>query len=221
MIGIIVPAHNEEFFLGDCIKSLVAAASHEQLNSEPVEILILLDDCSDGSAAVAQAQGVHTLDCDYRNVGKTRAAGARWMLERGARWLAFTDADSVVPYGWLAEQLRANADAVCGIVQVDDWSEHPEHVKHRYDALYQPMDDHRHIHGANLGVSSTAYLKAGGFKALPAHEDVHLVEDLQRIGAQIIWTARNSVTTSARKHFRCKEGFGDYLNSLAGQALPG
>lgn len=221
MIGIIVPAHNEEFFLDDCIKSLVCAANHEQLSGEPVEILIMLDDCSDDSAAVAQAHGVYTVTCDFRNVGMTRAAGARWMLERGARWLAFTDADSVVPYGWLAEQVCAQADAVCGIVQVEDWSEHSEQVKQRYDALYQPVDDHRHIHGANLGVSSKAYLEAGGFKALPAHEDVHLVEDLQRIGAHIIWTARNSVTTSARKHFRCKEGFGDYLNSLAAQALLG
>lgn len=221
MIGIIVPAHNEEFFLDDCIKSLVCAANHGQLSGEPVEILIMLDDCSDDSAAVAQAHGVYTVTCDFRNVGMTRAAGARWMLERGARWLAFTDADSVVPYGWLAEQVCAQADAVCGIVQVEDWSEHSEQVKQRYDALYQPVDDHRHIHGANLGVSSKAYLEAGGFKALPAHEDVHLVEDLQRIGAHIIWTARNSVTTSARKHFRCKEGFGDYLNSLAAQALLG
>lgn len=219
MIGIIVPAHNEQYFLDDCIKSLVAAASHEELGGEAVEILIMLDDCSDDSAAVAQAHGVYTLACGYRNVGMTRAAGAQLMLERGARWLAFTDADSVVPYAWLAEQMSAKADAVCGIVQVKDWSEHPEQVRQRYDALYRPVDDHRHVHGANLGVSSSAYLRAGGFKALAAHEDVHLVEDLQRTGAHIVWTARNSVTTSARKHFRCKEGFGDYLNSLATRTL--
>lgn len=221
MIGIIVPAHNEECFLDDCIKSLVAAASHEGLGGEAVEILIMLDDCSDGSAAVAQSHDVYTSACDYRNVGMTRAAGARMMLERGARWLAFTDADSVVPYDWLAEQVVAGADAVCGIVQVNDWSEHPAHVQQRYDAMYRPVDDHRHIHGANLGVSASAYLRAGGFRALAAHEDVHLVQDLQRIGAHIVWTARNGVTTSARKQFRCKEGFGDYLNSLAAHTLLG
>ncbi len=215
MIGIIVPAHNEEDFLDDCIKSLLAASSHEALGGEPVEILIMLDDCSDDSVSVAQAHGVRTHACDFRNVGMTRAAGARLMLERGARWLAFTDADSVVPYAWLTEQIALDVDAVCGIVQVTDWSEHSEQVRQRYDALYRPVDDHRHIHGANLGVSSIAYLRAGGFRALPAHEDVHLVKDLQRIGANIAWTASNGVITSARKRCRCKEGFGDYLNSLA------
>lgn len=219
MIGIIVPAHNEEDFLDDCIKSLIAASAHEELAGEPVEILIMLDDCTDDSVSVARSHGVLTHLCEYRNVGMTRAAGARLMLERGARWLAFTDADSVVPYAWLAEQMSLKVDAVCGIVQVSDWSEHPEQVRLRYDALYRPVEDHRHIHGANLGVCAKAYQRAGGFKALPAHEDVHLVEDLQRIGAKIAWTARNSVVTSARKNYRCKEGFGDYLNSLAAPSL--
>jgi glycosyltransferase involved in cell wall biosynthesis len=219
MIGIIVPAHNEEDLLEDCIKSLIAAATHESLEGEPVEILIMLDDCSDDSLGVARAHGVLTHVCNHRNVGKTRADGAQLMLERGARWLAFTDADSVVPYAWLAEQVSHGVDAVCGIVEVSDWCEHPEQVRVRYDQLYRPVDDHRHIHGANLGVCAKAYLRAGGFRALPAHEDVHLVEDLQRIGARIIWTARNSVTTSARKNYRCTEGFGDYLKSLATPSL--
>jgi len=221
MIGIIVPAHNEERYLDDCIKSLIAAAHHEALQDEAVEILIMLDDCSDESAHIARAYGVDVHVCQHRNVGMTRALGARLMLERGARWLAFTDADSVVPYGWLAEQTVSGADAVCGTVQVDDWSEHGEQIRLRYDEHYRPVENHRHIHGANLGVSSTAYRRAGGFRALAAHEDVRLVEDLQRTGAYIVWTARNSVITSARKDCRCREGFGDYLNSLAAQTLLG
>ncbi|HXR01448.1 MAG TPA: glycosyltransferase [Pseudomonas sp.] len=219
MIGIIVPAHNEEDFLDDCIKSLVAAASHQELGGEAVEILIMLDDCSDDSLRIAQSHGVRAHVCNHRNVGMTRAAGAQLLLERGARWLAFTDADSVVPYAWLAEQITHRVDAVCGIVEVTDWSEHSEQVRMRYDAAYRPVDDHRHIHGANLGVCAAAYLRAGGFRSLPAHEDVHLVRDLQRIGANIVWTARNGVITSARKNCRCREGFGDYLNSLATPSL--
>lgn len=221
MIGIIVPAHNEEDFLNDCIKSLVAASGHEDLGGEAVEILIMVDDCSDDSESIARSHNVSVHACSHRNVGMTRAAGAQVMLERGARWLAFTDADTVVPYAWLAEQIAFGVDAVCGIVEVGDWSEHSEQVRLRYDALYRPVDGHRHIHGANLGVSSAAYQRAGGFKALKAHEDVHLVRDLERTGAAIVWTARNSVITSARKHCRCTEGFGEYLNSLATQTLLG
>jgi len=89
-------------------------------------------------------------------------------------------------------------------------------VRERSNAKYRPVEGHRHFHGANLGVSSAAYRKAGGFQALPAHEDVQLVADLERSGARIMWTAGNPVTTSARQHCRCREGFGDYLKSLAG-----
>ena len=220
MIAIVVPAHNEENLLGDCIKSLIAASVHEDLHGEPVEILIMLDDCSDGSAQVAATHGVTAHECTYRNVGMTRAEGARMMLERGARWLAFTDADSVVPYAWLAHQVTLEVDAVCGIVDIDDWSGHSDLVRQRYDALYRPVDDHRHVHGANLGVDAQAYQRAGGFKALAVHEDVHLVADLERTGASIAWISGNSVTTSARKDYRCEEGFGDYLNSLAATSLP-
>ncbi|HEY0286757.1 MAG TPA: glycosyltransferase [Pseudomonas sp.] len=215
MIAIIVPAHNEELALEGCIKSLLAAAAHQSLANEPVEILIALDDCNDDSLLVAQRHNVLTHTCNNRNVGMTRAEGARLMLQRGARWLAFTDADTLVPHSWLADQVRFGTDAVCGVVEVMDWSEHSDFVRERYDAHYTPVDGHRHIHGANLGVSAAAYLKAGGFRALAAHEDVYLIEDLERSGATIMWTAANRVTTSARKNCRCREGFGDYLKSLA------
>jgi glycosyltransferase involved in cell wall biosynthesis len=215
MIGVIVPVHNEEQRLEECIESLLAASFHRELDDEEVRILIVLDDCTDASLDIAQAYDVWTLSCNHRNVGKTRAQGAEHLLARDARWLAFTDADSVVPDTWLAEQISFNAGAVCGLVEVADWSEHPERVRERYRASYHTVDGHRHIHGANLGVSSAAYRKAGGFQALPAHEDVQLVADLERSGARIMWTARNRVTTSARQHCRCREGFGDYLKSLA------
>ena len=215
MIGVVVPVHNEEQLLVHCIESLLEAAYHQDLDNEEVKILLVLDDCTDTSLHIAQAYDVMTLTCSHRNVGKTRAHGAEHLLGVDARWLAFTDADSVVPETWLADQIRFNVDAVCGLVEVNDWSEHSSKVRERYHAGYHRVDGHRHIHGANLGVSSSAYRKAGGFKALPAHEDVQLVADLERSGANILWTASNRVTTSARKHCRCREGFGDYLKSLA------
>lgn len=215
MIGVVVPVHNEERLLNQCIESLLEAAFHQGLDDEEVKILIVLDDCTDTSLDIARSYGVMTLTCTHRNVGKARAHGAEHLLGVDARWLAFTDADTVVPSTWLADQIRFNVDAVCGLVEVSDWSEHPHGVRERYHAHYRTIDGHRHIHGANLGVSSAAYRRAGGFKALAAHEDVQLVNDLERSGANILWTASNRVTTSARKNGRCREGFADYLQSLA------
>jgi glycosyltransferase involved in cell wall biosynthesis len=214
MIGVVIPAHNEEAHIVGCLSSVLLASRHLVLKGEPVTILVVLDDCSDNTSRLVSIQGVATLDVAFRNVGKARATGADQILAAGANWLAFTDADTVVPHDWLARQIEFKADAVCGTVEVDSWNDHGELVRSKYMELYQFIENHRHIHGANLGLSAEAYRNAGGFQHLAAHEDVHLVADLERIGARIVWTATNPVITSARKNYKCRGGFGEYLTTL-------
>lgn len=220
MIGVVIPAHNEEKHISACLSSIAIAAKHPRLTGCPVLILVVLDCCSDATETLVAAQDVATLQVCFQNVGKSRAAGAEELLSAGAQWLAFTDADTVVPADWLARQIEFVADAVCGTVEVDSWSDHGELVRSKYLEAYQFIENHRHIHGANLGLSATAYRNAGGFQHLAAHEDVQLVADLERIGAHIVWTATNPVITSARTDYKCKEGFGEYLLSLAAPSLP-
>lgn len=214
MIGIVVPAHNEEAGLPACLGSLLRAASHHVLGGEPVRILVVLDSCTDGSAAIALAYPVTTLSIHARNVGMARLVGAAQLLAAGARWLAFTDADSIVADSWLSDQLSLRSDAVCGCVTVQDWSDHPDIVRVRHGAHYQDRDGHRHVHGANLGVSAHAYARAGGFRALALGEDVALVDALLASGANVAWSARPRVTTSARKIARAVGGFAHFLAEL-------
>jgi glycosyltransferase involved in cell wall biosynthesis len=216
MIAVIVPAHNEEAQLAACLQSLARAAACPALAGEAVWVIVVLDDCSDGTAQVAAAQRAHTMECKARNVGTARALGAQQALAAGARWLAFTDADSEVAPNWLSQQLCQQADAVCGTVQVRDWSPHGDAVRAQFDALYQDRDGHRHIHGANLGLTAQAYSAAGGFPPLATGEDVALVQRLEERGLSIAWTAGARVTTSARKHFRAPAGFGATLLQLGG-----
>lgn len=215
MIGVIVPAHNEEALLGRCLAALVEAARHEGLAGEAVRIVVALDDCTDRSAHIARDYGAQTLALDARNVGVARAAGADLLLAQGARWLAFTDADSEVSPGWLVAQLAQRADAVCGSVMVDDWSEHPDSVRDYFRKTYVDADGHRHVHGANLGVSADAYRRAGGFAPLACSEDVALVDQLIVTGARVAWSAAPRVTTSARPTARARGGFGDTLLAWA------
>jgi len=223
MIGIAIPAHNEEAVLGACLDALLAAARDPALGGEAVMVQVVLDACDDASAAVVAgrraafgAAGV-ALDCaavDARLVGAARAEGARLLLLRGARWLAFTDADTRVAPDWLAAQLALDADVVCGSVAVDDWSPHAgraDALRTHFHNTYQDRDGHRHIHGANLGVSAAAYRAAGGFQEVPCHEDVLLVKALEGIGARFAWSARPRVFTSARTDARARGGFGDTL----------
>lgn len=215
MIGILIPVHNEEALLGECLEAAMIAARHPGLLGESVQILVVLDSCSDASGAIAQTFAVQHLEVQARNVGHVRGVGARHLLNQGARWISCTDADSRVAPDWLVAQLALNADAVCGTVTVDTWSEGFDSAAQiRYLQGYQACDGHRHIHGANLGISAGAYIRAGGFEPLACHEDVQLVRDLERCGALIAWSHSPQVVTSARLEARAQGGFGDYLKSL-------
>ncbi len=214
MIGIVVPAHNEEVHLPACLDALLLAARHPALEGEDVRIVVVLDACHDGSARVVMTRPVTGLSIAARNVGMARCHGASHLLAAGARWLAFTDADTVVDQRWLADQLSLHCDVVCGCVAVEDWSAHTEAVRLRYLAHYQYRDDHRHVHGANLGVSAQAYRAVGGFTGLALGEDAALVQALIDHGATVRWSALPRVVTSARKQGRAPGGFATFLAGL-------
>lgn len=214
MLGIVIPAHNEECVIHDCVRAAVAGANHPALDGEHVEILVVLDSCTDATENRALAAGANRVRVQARNVGIARAVGAEHLLAKGARWLAFTDADTLVSPSWLVDQLALGADAVCGCVTVDDWSPHGIHadmLHAHFRETYTDRDGHRHIHGANLGVSAAAYRRAGGFQHLACSEDEALVKALERTGARIAWSAGPRVVTSARRDARAKGGFADAL----------
>lgn len=218
MIGVVIPAHDEEEFIGACLRSLQVAARCPQLYGEPVLIVVVLDACTDGTGSIARELGASTVAVQARTVGIARAIGAAHALKAGARWLAFTDADSTVARDWLSTQLALGSDAVCGTVAVQDWGDYGEPMRRHYEATYTDADGHRHIHGANLGVSAQAYRNAGGFGPLASSEDVELVEALRQTGASIAWSAAPRVVTSARRAYRAPGGFGATLARVA--AIP-
>ncbi len=217
MLGVVVPAHDEEASIGACLQSLQIASRDLKLSGETVLIVVALDACADGTKQIVQAHGACIVELESRNVGMARALGARHALEAGARWLAFTDADSVVAPDWLSAQLGQRSDAVCGTIQVLDWGGYGDRLQRHHEATYVDADGHRHIHGANLGVAAAAYRGVGGFRALQSSEDVALVKALSDSGASIAWSAAPRVVTSARRHYRAPGGFGETLARVGRQ----
>ena len=217
MIGVVVPAHNESNFVKACLHAILQAGADPRLGGEPVQICVVLDCCTDDTQAIAEAMGARTLATSAQNVGIARAAGAAHVIALGARWLAFTDCDSLVAPNWLSAQLgeqARGADAVCGTVGVGNWGAYGEKMKLHFSATYTDRDGHRHIHGANLGVSAGAYQRAGGFEPLVTSEDVALVAALEKTGATIAWSSAPRVMTSARHDFRAPCGFGATLQRI-------
>jgi glycosyltransferase involved in cell wall biosynthesis len=205
MIGVAIPAHNEEACLGACLQAVLRAATHPQLAGEPVMVCVVLDACDDGTAAVVR---------EWQTAFALAGCRLDALEIAEARWLAFTDADTRVSPQWLAVQVTLGAEVVCGSVAVDDWSPHADKaqlLREHFARTYHDREDHRHIHGANLGVCALAYQAAGGFAAVACHEDVLLVRALELSGARFAWSALPRVFTSARLDARARGGFGDTL----------
>jgi glycosyltransferase involved in cell wall biosynthesis len=226
--GVVVPAHDEAELLPACLAALRSAAD---VAGVPVRLLVVADACTDATAAVAAAAGAEVIRIRARNVGAARAAGMARLLGRtggtdpAAMWLATTDADTVVPPGWLRRQLSyadQGWDVVLGTVTVTDWAGHPPHAPAVFEARYAfGAGPHPHVHGANLGIRASAYLAAGGFRPLPTAEDHALLAAATEAGCQVLQAADITVETSARRQARAPRGFSHALRALAAEPGPG
>jgi glycosyltransferase involved in cell wall biosynthesis len=232
-VVVVVPVHDEEQHLERCLTSIHRALAHPRLRGLDDLVVVSLDACRDGSAAIAERlrRRSDVVVCvEARNVGTARAVGALAGLEAVRHepdrvWLAHTDADTVVPPGWLAGQLEHadTAEGVAGIVRVDDWAPHRVETRLRFERGYRSplLRPHRHVHGANIGVRAGAYLDVGGFPHLPCSEDHALWDALRAGGHRVVASRRVWVTTSGRRVPRARGGFADTLLELERAVLDG
>jgi glycosyltransferase involved in cell wall biosynthesis len=220
--GVVVPAHDEEALLPACLAALRRTASALRV---PVHLLVVADRCGDRTAAVARAGGARVISIQARRVGAARAAGMTELLrltsgtDPSAIWLATTDADTVVPPGWLRRQVEyANAgwDVVLGTVTITDWDGHPPHVPVAYAERYASgPGPHPHVHGANQGIRASAYLAAGGFRPLRTAEDHALLAAATEAGCAVVQAGDITVETSGRRWGRAPAGLSNLLRTLA------
>jgi hypothetical protein len=156
VLGVLVPARDEEEPLPACLAALAVAAAAPGVAGVAVEVVV-------ADVAVVRRTG------GEGNVGAARDAGARHLLAGAARrrvpvervWPASTDADSRVPADWLVlhrTAAEAGVQALLGIVAVADWSGHPPGAAVEFARTYDAWPAvgvgavHPHVHGANLGV---------------------------------------------------------------------
>ncbi len=114
-IAVIVPAYNEETMLGRTLASLAAAPWQPR-----PEVLVVADNCSDATAAVARGAGVTVVErVDPANRGKSHALefALDHLRQRPSPpdVVAVVDADTTVSstfYGAIAARIAGGADAV-------------------------------------------------------------------------------------------------------------
>ncbi|OBH61490.1 glycosyltransferase family 2 protein [Mycobacterium sp. E2479] len=203
-VAVVIPAHNERAQLPACLRAMLTAALCAPI---PVTIVVVLDDCDDGSDELAGEYGpdVHFISVDAHNTGTARAVGfgyARSLLDADARcWFATADAGSRVDPGWLIHQLRSGADVVVGVMRC-------------YEASERGRQSRQQLIDGDMGFSARAYWHVGGFRTLATGEKADLVERFEAAGHHIHRDTDLSVITSKRIQARDPYGFADYLTQL-------
>jgi glycosyltransferase involved in cell wall biosynthesis len=218
-IAILIPARNEKALLQPCLESITSACTTLPYGVTS-EVILVSDSSTDGTLERAQTLlgsfGV-AFQTNVGCVGAARALAANIALSRydgplSRCWLANTDADCEVPSNWLHDQLllaQQGCEAVAGVVDVTDFSEHAPWVEERFRTTYKINEDdsHPHVHGANLGVRADIYLAVGGWNSLATAEDHDLWSRLRQSGATCMSTAKSKVLTSGRRIGRAPLGF--------------
>lgn len=232
VVGVVVPANDEEDEMQYTVASLTAAARRVDV---PVIAVVVLDACTDGTGDVVRRHveaddGVdwHCISTHWRRASSSRQSGLEHLVTSldgrvAPRHVAVlsTDADTVVPSDWIAHhvgRLDEGDDAIAGIVDLaregddalsyDDW-------KTEYSTRFRADGSHPHVHCANLSVRLDVLLAAGGFGHLARAEDIDLWKRLRSsTGARIRADQRSVVRTSRRLDGRVSGGFATALRGL-------
>lgn len=180
-LSVIVPAWNEEKYIARTIESLQrASAVYERERGATAEIIVVDNNSTDRTAAVAREHGATVVFEPVNNIGKARNAGAR--SARG-QFIAFCDADNQITenlLGLIHDHLTDPRIAGGGT-----WIE-PERRNLKISFFYFIWGIYVTFSRVGVGMMhcrKTDFDAFGGFdETIYAAEDVQLAYDLRRIG---------------------------------------
>ena len=193
MISFIVPAYNEEKYVGPTLASI-----HESARAvgEPYEIVVVDDSSTDATAAIAQAALARVERVEKRKIAAVRNAGA--LVARGDV-LIFVDADTRIGAPVLEAALQALRDGAVGGGSGVAMDEDAPAWTHRVMFFLLPFFYvMKWAAGCFLFCRRDAFEAAGGFdETYYAAEEIHMSQALKRHGRFVI--LRERVVTSSRK----------------------
>jgi glycosyltransferase involved in cell wall biosynthesis len=207
-ISIVIPAHNEEAYIGPCLKAVLKEAARSGCETE---VLVINNASSDCTAQIASClPGVRVISEPRKGLSRARNRG---YLESHGELIANVDADCLMPRGYLTRVLRhferdprlallsgpffyydlpQTAQIVTQILYMFQFF--PNVVGQRIlkmGALAQ---------GGNFVVRRSMLDKVGGFNTSLTFwgEDADAAIRLSRVGL-VAWSMRLNMKTSARR----------------------
>ena len=106
--SVVIPAHNEERYLGATLQSIIDAFEGRM---ERCELVVVNDSSTDATKGVASRYGARVVDVELRNIGAVRNAGA---AAATGEYLIFVDADTAVLPETIDATLKALDAGVLG-----------------------------------------------------------------------------------------------------------
>lgn len=204
-ISIVIPAHNEEQFIHRCLASIVNQRLPEEVQ---IEIIVVLNRCTDNTENIAKSYGAKVLSNDTKNISSIRNTGVAYA---SAEWVVTIDADSWMTDGVLAEIYRHTKSPLIlgGGIKIK-----PERISPGIAVGYAMMLIPAFLLGLSYGLywfRKEDFNAIGGFdEQRHIAEDVDFIYRLKRhgrkTGRKYKVIAQESITTSCRKF----DEFGDW-----------
>lgn len=192
MISVIIPAHNEEDYLGATLEAL-RSQDHSWF-----EVIVVANGCDDATAGVARGRCDRLIALSQKGLGLARNLGARMA---SGELLVFLDADTILCPGALREIAQGFApDVAAGTVRG-----RPDLALPAYQLVYH-LKNMLHGSGIHCGSSGVIlcwrkqFLQVGGFdERLEVRENSELIKRLRRFG-KYRYLGYVVATTSMRRY---------------------
>jgi len=200
LVSVVIPAFNEERFVGKTLFSL------SNQDFKDFEVIVVDNNSSDKTAKIAKKFGAILLFEKRQGVAFARQKG---FLKAKGKIIATTDADTILPKNWLSrisEEFKKDENLVAFGGSCESYSG-PILVKVAAHYLLYPFlifdkffSGGWNLMGSNFSVRKKSFLRIGGFKTdLKLNEDIEISHRLRKIG-KVIFDPNFKVKTSGRRY---------------------
>lgn len=207
-ISFVIPAYNEEKFLGLCLEAVLRHAAHSGVDTE---VIVVNNASTDNTRAVAAAYpGVKIIDEPRKGLARARQSGFE---ASSGDLIANIDADTIMEAHWIPTVLRSfqKDENLVGLSGPHSFYDIPAWrqllAKSFYLLAYVNYLLHKYIlrtasfmQGGNFVVRRTALEKVGGFN--PAYtfygEDADISQRLHKVG-NVTFTFSLPIKASGRR----------------------
>lgn len=184
LVSFVIPVRNDALRLQRCLASI----TRNEYPRELIEIIVVDNESTDGSAQAARTYGAVVLRSSGNTVAELRNRGARAAL---GSIIAFADSDHEISANWIATTVDVLSDAtVAAAGAACLTSPTPNWVQQQYDGLRTrtvTREDVSWLGSGNLAVKRSVFERVGGFDtSLVACEDVDLCNRITTAGFRIV-----------------------------------